>query len=108
MKNVIIFILSIFIFGCDCDRNISKFKQGDIVESIISGDIGMVISVYKHDKFPKSGQSCYIYYYDVRFSVKQSKTNTHLLNNDDPISTAPLAIIEYMREYELKLKAKGD
>jgi len=85
-------VLFIFILGCKSKTNTPpKFKVGEKVIAIISGDIGMVIWAYGTEP----------YQYDVRFPIKQTTTNTHIFSTDKPISIAPLAIVEYMREYEL-------
>lgn len=73
-----------------------EFKNAQLVESVVSGQIGQVIGVRGTYK-PES--SCT---YDVRFSATQDTTSTNLLSNDGPVQSKPLAVIKFMRPYELR------
>jgi len=86
-------LMIIFFIGCT-KRPTAKFGNSDKVKAVISGDVGMIIGTWCGDN------GCW---YDVRFPVKQSATQTHVLSKDGPITTAPLAVVENMREYELEL-----
>lgn len=101
MKNLWFIVFTIFIMSlCSCGEDqkppMPLYPEGTMVKAKISGDIGQVI----YTSCWSGNKSCM---YDVRFPVRQTKTNTHLLSNDDAISTVPLARIDNMREYELEL-----
>jgi len=87
----IIFILIVF-SSCYGDRPEPKFSRGELVVAIVSNDTGMVVREY----WWRSGWE-----YEVRFSGKQSYTDTHILSSDGVIGTYPLALVE-MREFELR------
>lgn len=72
-----------------------KFSQGEMVRSKISSQIGQVTRNYSY-----RGNS--ICRYDVRFAASQSKTNTRLLGPDGAIAESPLALVKYMKEFELE------
>ena len=71
-----------------------KFNVGQRVETIISGQSGMIIRVWNCFARPCR--------YDVRFGGLQINTNTRLLGYDGPVTISPLIIIRAVHWFELK------
>jgi hypothetical protein len=71
-----------------------KFKPGQLVRSVVSGEVGQVIA-------NRLGGSDWCYA-DVRFQGNQEFTDSRVLSNDGPISVRALTIVKYMRPYELE------
>ena len=72
-----------------------RFKAGDRVRAVLTGDVGMVRSVWP-------GKYAYCRY-NVRFPALQFSTNTHTFGPDGPITLSPLATVDCMGEWELEL-----
>lgn len=82
--------------GEQATRPEPKWTPGAMVRSVVNNQVGQIIRAYcRGGKQP----ACY---YDVRFPGQSMTTDTHLLTADGPISSAPLAVVEHMREYELE------
>lgn len=79
----------------DADRPAPKWDNGTLVQSVLSGQKGMIITL----RCWAGESACY---YDVRFSGLQMTTNTRLLGADDSITNEPLMVVAGMREYELE------
>jgi hypothetical protein len=97
MKKVLVIILLLMICGC-CDRpscTTPLFHEGEMVRSAVGNHTGQVIEVRGCGVKWKNN------YYNVRWNIKSSTTNTHLLDYDDDIETG-LSLITFMREFELK------
>lgn len=94
----------LLLFGCgESQQPVRLFKQGDIVEFVVSGQRAQIIWVNQCTaEMLRRGYPCT---YDVRAFSPQTHTNTHLLSSDGPLSTAHIARITYVAEYELR-KAK--
>ena len=73
----------------------AMFSEGEFVRSIISNQRGQIIRV----RCWEGEKACY---YDVRFVGLSMTTATSIMGSDGPISTEPLAVVQYMKEYELK------
>lgn len=86
-------LLAVLLVGCQEARAPSKFSRGEIVEFVVSGQRGQIISVYTQCE-----PSCY----KVRVFSPQSYTNTHILSADVPIQTFHIAVINGVREFELR------
>jgi len=71
------------------------FKGGQIVQMRLSGDKGMVVG-HNCSRF---NQTCS---YDIRFSSLQMNTNVSLLGSDGPINISPVALVRYIKEFELE------
>ena len=89
--------LTVLLAGCSFspgEKPTPKWVGGSFVRSVLSKQLGQVIYVrcYAKEKF------CY---YDVRFIAPSMTTNAHAFGADDPVSTEPLSVVTYMREYEL-------
>ena len=72
-----------------------ELQIAQMVRSIVSEQVGQII---RRNAAYKDG----ICTYDVRFSANQDRTDTHLLSNDGPIQFKPLAVVRFMRGYELE------
>ena len=70
-----------------------EFEVGEMVRSKVSGDLGQVVKTHG------SNSNCYV---DVRFNASQTFTNSKVLSNDGPVTVLPLAIIRWMRPFELE------
>ncbi len=73
-----------------------KFKQGDLVEFVVSGQKAQIIYV-NHCRRP--GEICT---YEVRVFSPQVFTDTHVVGKDGPLTTAHIARLDYIREFELR------
>jgi hypothetical protein len=84
--------------GCGFKRPVAKWEDGTFVRSVLSNQQGQIIKVRC---FESTGpvDTCY---YDVRFIGLELTTNTHVTSSDGAVSSTPLSVVEYMREYELK------
>ncbi len=96
MKNLII-ILALLAALCGCSNDSenlkSKFSEGQIVESVLTGQRGQVVHV-------KDGVKRYL----VRFQVVQGAVydaNGGFLSGADKVQGTPFALVE-MKEFELK------
>lgn len=93
-------MLSAFVIGCveppTCEP--LKFKNGEIVESVVGNHTGQIVKVIYYNHNCKR-------FYDVRFNIKSNKTKTRLIGNDGDIESG-LSLIEWMEEYELKKVTK--
>jgi len=78
--------------GCS-DEATPIFHQGEMVKHKISGYQGQVTYVFCN------ARRCY---YNVRFAFQQSKTNVSLLGPDGAVEQQPIALIEYMHDFELE------
>ena len=79
----------------DLRRPIPKYNAADIVKMTLSGDRGMIVSV-------RCGKGSKVCSYNVRFSSLQMSTNVSLFGSDGPINIAPVALVRYIREFELE------
>lgn len=89
-------LLTAVLAGCgdEAARPVPKWDNGSFVRSALSNQRGQVIGL----RCRRGEPSCY---YDVRFIGLSMTTDTHVIAADGPISTEPLTVITYMREYEL-------
>jgi hypothetical protein len=99
MKSFQILQLSVLVFllvGCSAENPapFPLFKEGSMVKSVVSLQVGQVTKT----RCWSGEDECY---YDVRFHATQSITNTALIGSDAAIEQLPLAIIRYMRDFEL-------
>lgn len=83
----------VFLAACSEDPP-PQFRAGDRVRAVLTGDIGMVRSVWP-------GRYAYCRY-NVRFPALQFSTNTRTFGSDDPITFSPLATVDCMGEWELE------
>lgn len=80
------------------DRASYPFKEGEIVEFVVSGQRGQILFLNKcPSEWPMPRCS-----YDVRVVANQAKTNVRLLGSDDPIDNYAPAKVEYVRGFELR------
>ncbi|KKK60356.1 hypothetical protein LCGC14_3025160 [marine sediment metagenome] len=85
--------LSILLVACGQDDP-PRFKVGERVKSVLTGDMGMVNIVWLR-KYPYCR-------YSVRFPALQLSTNTRTFGSDDPITLSPLTTVDCMGEWELE------
>ena len=81
--------------ACKIDYSVCEFKPGQMVRSMVSGEIGQVIGMRRDPKL----SWCYA---DVRFQGNQEFTNSRVLSSDGPISVRALTVVKFMRPYELE------
>lgn len=100
MKRIAIAVAALFLFACD-PAPPCEFGIGEIVRSVISGEVGQVVDNPRalHGVSERQGFNCYA---NVRFDASQALTNTRVLSNDGPVSILPLALIKYMKPFELE------
>lgn len=95
---IFIILFMLLIISCEISKpqNCPKpaFKEGQMVTSVVGNYTGQVVRVHTYSS------DCTIYY-DVKFNIKSSKTNTHLVGSDDDITTG-ISEMTYMKEFELK------
>jgi hypothetical protein len=88
-------VLTTVLAGCSEKVNPTpKWNTGTFVRSALSNQRGQIIELRCWSGEP----ACY---YDVRFVGLSMTTDTHVIASDGPVSTEPLTVITYMREYEL-------
>ena len=92
-----VFVAALLLAGCsEPSMPIPLFKQGDIVEFVISSQRAQIIDVnYCH---PRVGCT-----YEVRMTAPQILTDTHLLSSDGALHGKSLARLDFVREYELRM-----
>lgn len=90
-------IITMFINSCvNNNPRVYKFEKAEIVKTKIGNQIGMVNWRKMGDRRTN--------WYRVRFFIKESKTNTHLISKDDPIDNSYFSET-WFSEFELeKLK----
>ena len=89
-------VFCVFLLACEPgfdSRAECKFTPGEMVRSVVSQQVGQVISNTRHQNM------CYM---DVRFQGHQAYTDSRILTEDGAISVLPLAAVTYMRPYELE------
>ena len=96
MKYALIVIMLVLV-GCG-EAPIPKFKVGEMVQTVLTGHVGMVTIVRGEYAYPHCK-------YAVRFPTVQIATNTRTLKDDEPITFMPISLIKCMGEWELT-KAK--
>ena len=84
-------LLSLTVLG-GCAK--CEFREGDIVQFKLSGSKAQVIYVDREQL-----QVCQ---YTVRVNANQDHTNTRIFSADDPMQKTPVAVVRYVREYELE------
>ena len=81
--------------GCQGQEdNIPKYSVGEIIRSKLTGQKGQIIA---RSRF--CGNVCL---YDVRFAGLEIVTKTHIIAEDEPVSSSSLSVVIDMREYELE------
>lgn len=93
--------LALLLAGCGEPRQepVRLFARGDMVEFVVSGQRAQIIQV---NICTMHSQRTYGCTYEVRVFSPQTYTDTHLLSSDGPLSTAHIARIDYVREFELR------
>lgn len=92
MKNFIVAALSCFLL-IGCNQQQAKFHNGQIVEFVVSGQRAQIIGTY----------TCsHVCFYDVRVFANQTVTKTHIFGADSPMETYAPAVVQSVREYELR------
>ncbi len=96
-NKLLLLLAASVVFGCSTKQSpgdIQEFYVGQIVESVLSGERGMIIWA----------GCCYGkgWRYNVRFNAAQTSTNTKLIGDDGPVSTTHLSVIKHMLPEELK------
>ena len=86
--------LSILLVACGQDDPPPRFKVGERVKSVLTGDVGMVRRVMDL-RYPYCQ-------YSVRFPALQFNTNTRTFASDGPITLSPLTTVDCMGEWELE------
>ena len=92
-KDTLWLVTVMLLSACMSNSQPPKFYLGQMVRSVVSGNVGQVVGSVTCHSYP-----CM---YSVRFPALQITTNTHLLAHDSPVSFGVLSI-EWMREYELE------
>lgn len=89
MRWLLAILIVILLLGCEVkyDPEPVKWKPGDMVRVIISGDRAMVIDVFARTK-----------YYRVRLAPHSQMTDSGLLSDDTSIERLPLMLFQ---EFEL-------
>jgi len=96
MKVFLTCVTLLCLVGCQPDYSMCEFQPGQMVRSVVSGEIGQVIAMRKSHE---GGDWCYS---TVRFTGKQEYTNSKVLSPDGPIVVHGLIVVTYMRPYELE------
>lgn len=106
MGKYAILVLVLVVAACGPDEprtppNTPSFSAGQIVEFKAFPVRGMVVSFYCPNPWPKSAPApaCR---YSIRTMAPQMATNTHVFRADDAISGNPTALIENVREFEIR------
>jgi len=92
MVRLIMVFATLLLIGCE--KVPQQFKYGDFVEFKLNGQKGQIVGGVNCNKY-----TCF---YNVRVSVVQSKTNTHLFTDDGPIESYAPVLLHGIRQYELK------
>lgn len=99
IKVVAVCVASFLLVACDPpeDRTkVCKFHEGDLVTLTVSGQRAQITDVT-----PPFGGAPYCTY-SARVDVSETRTHTHLIDPDGPITTRTPIMMWTLRGYELR------